>query len=198
MIPTMIYLASTSPRRRELLDQIGVSHVLLQVDVDEQVFVNESPEAYVRRLAQAKAVAGLHCRQVVNEPHPVLAADTAVVIDNDILGKPRDQSEGLAMLAALSGRCHQVLTAVALADQRQVRLALSRTEVCFRQLSAEECLAYWNSGESVDKAGAYAIQGRAAMFISHISGSYSGVVGLPLYETACLMQAAGGAAELEV
>jgi len=128
---------------------------------------------------------------VISEPRPVVAADTAVVIDNRILGKPRDQADGLAMLAALSGRCHQVLTAVAVADQNRVRLALSQTEVCFRELSAAECLAYWHCGEAVDKAGAYAIQGRAAMYISHISGSYSGVVGLPLYETAGLLQAAG-------
>ena len=185
---TMIYLASASPRRRELLDQIGVSYTLVRVDVDERVLTDEAPEAYVRRLAEAKAVAGL---RLVAGQGLVLAADTAVVIDDHILGKPLDRAAGLAMLAALSGRCHQVLTAVALADRRQVRLALSRTEVCFRPLSADECLAYWMSGESADKAGGYAIQGRAAMYISRINGSYSGVVGLPLYETACLLQAAG-------
>lgn len=184
----MIYLASASPRRRELLEQIGVGYTLVHVDVDEQVLAGELPEPYVRRLAQAKAVAGL---KLVSGPYPVLAADTAVVIDDRILGKPADQAEGLAMLAALSGRCHQVLTAVALADQHQVRLAVSRTEVCFRHLSDAECLAYWMSGEAVDKAGGYAIQGRAAMYITRINGSYSGVVGLPLYETACLLQEGG-------
>lgn len=174
-----------------MLDQIGVSYIVEAVDVDERIVKGESPEAYVRRLAQAKAVAGLRSERVLAKPYPVLAADTAVVVDEQILGKPRDQAEGLAMLAALSGRCHQVFTAVALADPEQVRLALSCTRVCFRQLSVSECLDYWNSGEAVDKAGAYAIQGRAAKYIKHISGSYSGVVGLPLYETAGLLQDAG-------
>jgi septum formation protein len=187
----MIYLASTSPRRRELLMQIGVSYHCLQVDIDESLVAGESAEDYVRRLAKAKAEAGACCQAVLKNPHPVLAADTAVVVDERILGKPRDQQHGLAMLASLSGRCHQVLTAVALAKQQQVLVRLSRTEVCFRPLSSEECLDYWQAGESDDKAGAYGIQGVAARFISHICGSYSGVVGLPLYETAELLQDAG-------
>jgi septum formation protein len=187
----MIYLASASPRRRELLDQIGVSYALLPVAVDEQISGGESAEAYVERLARAKAAAGWQTLQRNPDAPPVLAADTAVVVDDRILGKPEDRDDGLAMLAALSGRCHRVLTAVALMDGRQTRMAINTTEVCFRTLSAAERAAYWSTGEALDKAGAYAIQGRAAKYISRIDGSYSGVVGLPLFETAELLRAAG-------
>lgn len=187
----MIYLASASPRRRELLDQIGVSYAVLPVAVDEQVGVGESAAAYVERLARAKATAGWKTVQQNPDVPPVLAADTAVVVDDRILGKPRDRDDGLAMLATLSGRCHRVLTAVALIDGRQTRVAVNTTEVCFRILSAAERAAYWSTGEPLDKAGAYALQGLAAQYISRINGSYSGVVGLPLFETAELLRAAG-------
>jgi len=184
-----LYLASTSPRRRELLSQIGVSFQTVTPDIPEQPLPDESPEAYVRRLAQDKARAGL---ALVDGPAVVIGSDTSVVLDDDILGKPRDQADGLAMLARLSGRGHRVLTAVALVDRggrHQSRLSVS--EVVFRNLGADECLAYWRTGEPADKAGAYAIQGRAAVFVEHLSGSYSGVMGLPLFETAELLRAFG-------
>jgi septum formation protein len=187
----MIYLASASPRRRELLDQIGISYTLLPVDVDERVIAGESAETYVKRLARSKAATGWTTVQRRADVYPVLAADTAVVVDDRILGKPADREDGLAMLAALSGRCHRVLTAVALTDGQQARVVMNATEVCFRTLSAAERMAYWTTGEPIDKAGAYAIQGRAAQYISRINGSYSSVVGLPLFETAGLLQAAG-------
>jgi len=182
-----IYLASTSPRRRELLSQIGVSFHTVTPDIPEQPLPDESPEAYVRRLAQEKAAAGL---ALVDGPAIVIGSDTSVVLDDAILGKPRDQADGLAMLARLSGRAHRVLTAVALVDREgRHRSRLSVSEVVFRNLEAEECLAYWQTGEPADKAGGYAIQGRGAMFIEHLSGSYSGVMGLPLFETAELLRA---------
>jgi len=152
----------------------------------------ELPEDYVGRLARAKAEVAWHTIADAELVRPVLAADTAVVIDNRILGKPRDQEDGLSMLHELSGRCHLVLTAVAVVSNcGRIDMALSRSEVCFRVVSEMESLAYWRCGESVDKAGAYAIQGHAAAMISSINGSYSGVMGLPLYETAQLLTAAG-------
>jgi septum formation protein len=184
-----IYLASSSPRRRELLSQIGVSFQALSPDIPEQPLPDESPEAYVRRLALEKAAAGL---ALADGPAIVIGSDTSVVLDDDILGKPRDQADGLAMLARLSGRGHRVLTAVAMMDETGRRVSrLSVSEVVFRNLGTEECLAYWQSGEPADKAGGYAIQGRGAMFIEHLSGSYSGVMGLPLFETAELLQGFG-------
>lgn len=182
-----IYLASSSPRRRELLSQIGVSFDTVIPDIPEQPLPDESPEAYVRRMAQEKAAAGL---VLVDGPAIVIGSDTSVVLDDVILGKPQDQADGLAMLARLSGRAHRVLTAVAIVDrsgQHQSRLSVS--EVVFRNLEAEECLDYWQTGEPEDKAGSYAIQGRAAVFVEHLSGSYSGVMGLPLFETAELLRA---------
>ena len=187
----MIYLASASPRRRELLEQIGVDYQLLSVDVDETSHDAEVAEDYVQRLALAKANAGWQA--VVSEGRavkPVLAADTSVVVDGQILGKPRDRAEGLAMLQLLSGRCHRVMTAVALVgDKSDVMLSIS--DVSFRVVTQQECQAYWVTGEPVDKAGGYAVQGRAAQFICHLRGSYSGVMGLPLYETAELLASAG-------
>lgn len=189
-----IYLASGSPRRRELLQQIGISYRTVVADVDETLLPGEQPAAYAARLALAKARAGwdlvaAHHGKV--EPMPVLGADTAVVLDSVILGKPRDRSEGLAMLAALSGREHRVMSAVALVagDRKAVRVQQSR--VSFRLLTQAECEAYWDSGEPADKAGAYGIQGRAAVFIAGLEGSYSGVMGLPLFETAELLQEFG-------
>ena len=167
-----LYLASASPRRRELLTQIGVPLSVLATAIDESPLPNETPAAYVERLARGKAAAGLAMLEGRGEDGCVLGADTSVVIDGRILGKPVDQAEGLAMLAALSGREHQVLTAVALA-------------------AAEEALRYWQSGEPADKAGGYAIQGLGAIFVSRIEGSYSAVVGLPLCETAELLREFG-------
>lgn len=185
-----IYLASQSPRRRELLRQIGVTFQALPVEVDEALGSPHEPAAeYVRRLALEKARTGW--RQVRHHhPRPVLGADTAVAVDERILGKPADRADGLAMLALLSGRTHRVLTAVALCWDGQHRVSLSASEVSFRPLSDAERAAYWASGEPRDKAGAYAIQGLAALFITRIAGSYSGIVGLPLLETGELLRAA--------
>jgi septum formation protein len=185
----VVYLASSSPRRRELLAQIGLGFRVLQVDIDETPRPGESPQAYVRRLALAKARAG---RDAVErrEVRPVLGADTSVIVDGVMLGKPRDRAHGIEMLLRLSGRSHEVLTAVALAGMREaVRLSTSR--VTFRTLGRAECEAYWDTGEPRDKAGGYAIQGHAAAFVSRLEGSYSGVVGLPLYETAQLLKEFG-------
>ena len=183
-----IYLASASPRRRELLRQIGVSYRLLRVEVDETPLPDETPGDYVVRLALAKARTG--CAALGRRrPAPVLGADTAVVVDDVILGKPCDRAEGLALLALLSGREHQVLSAVALADPRREAVKIQESRVRFRELSLAGRAAYWDSGEPLDKAGGYAIQGRAAAFITELRGSYSGVMGLPLFETAELLQA---------
>jgi len=180
-------LASMSPRRRELLAQIGVAHCISAPHIDEAVRAGEPPADYVVRMARSKALA-------VREQHaglPVLAADTIVVIDELILGKPAGAAEALAMLERLSGRAHEVLTAVALASAAGLTFRLSASEVRLRALSRAECIAYWESGEPKDKAGAYAIQGKGAVFIESLSGSYSGVMGLPLYETAQLLHSAG-------
>lgn len=189
MMEALIYLASRSPRRRELLHQIGVNHRLLDIEVDEQVRSGESPSDYVLRLSQDKAVAGLEARQG-GESLPVLAADTCVVIDGQMLGKPADRQEGLNMLRRLSGATHRVYTAVAL-DDGCLATHLSVSEVSFRSLSEAEMAAYWATSEPADKAGGYAIQGLAAQFVRELRGSYSGVMGLPLYETAELLRGAG-------
>ena len=185
-----IYLASGSPRRRELLTQIGVPFQLLEVAVDETVVPGESPQGYVMRLAEAKAAAGWSVKPV-EQPAPVLAADTAVVVDGRILVKPADARHGERMLCELSGRVHSVLTAVALATGAGVRTRLCRSEVTFRVITPAEAHAYWDTGEPHDKAGGYAIQGRAAVFVAALCGSYSGVMGLPLFETAQLLDAEG-------
>ena len=191
-----IYLASRSPRRRELLSQIGVRYHLLlfrerlgeRPEVDEALLEGESAAAYVERMARAKAEAGWNRMLQRNLPHaPVLAADTTVALGGRILGKPRDRAEAAEMLAALSGERHEVLTAVALKNHDQVEFALSTSEVLLKKMSAEEIAQYVASGEGDDKAGAYAIQGRAARFIVELRGSYSGVMGLPLYETSLLL-----------
>lgn len=182
-----IYLASTSPRRRELLAQLGIGFVPLDVTVDETPLPDEHPAAYVSRLALAKARAGW---QVPARRHdwPVLGADTTVVVDGTLLGKPRDRADGLAMLARLSGRSHQVLSAVALVQGAHEAVRQQVSTVRFRTLDSAECQAYWATGEPADKAGGYAIQGRAAAFIADLQGSYSGVMGLPLFETAELLR----------
>jgi septum formation protein len=183
-------LASGSPRRRELLRQIGVSFQVIGADLDETAYPGESPVAYVSRLAGAKAAVGWE-RSRSSGDAPVLAADTAVVLDGRILGKPADMNDAMAMLLGLSGRVHEVLTAVALRTTAGAQIQVSRSTVTFRRIDPAEARAYWATGEPSDKAGAYAIQGYAAIFISDIQGSYSGVMGLPLFETASLLQAAG-------
>lgn len=191
-----IYLASRSPRRRELLAQVGVRYHLLLFrsrpdsppDVDESILANEQPDTYVERVARAKAQAGWRLLRLRNLPFaPVLAADTTVALDGQILGKPADRKEAAEMLAALSGRRHDVFTAVALMRDERIDSAVSRSEVQFKQLSPEEIAQYIATGECDDKAGAYAIQGRAARFIMELRGSYSGVMGLPLFETGQLL-----------
>ncbi len=182
-----LFLASASPRRRELLTQIGVPFTLLPVSIDEAPDAAEAPEAYVQRLAREKALAGL--AQAADATACVLGADTTVVLDGRILGKPADRADALAMLQALSGREHQVMTAVALADARQCVVRLVTTRVRMRAIPAAQAEAYWASGEPQDKAGGYAIQGWGAVFVSAVEGSYSAVVGLPLCETAQLLDA---------
>jgi septum formation protein len=179
-----LYLASGSPRRRELLIQIGVPFTVVSAPIDESPLPDESAPAYVERLARAKACAGLAC---VEGPAVVLGADTAVVLDGRILGKPENREDALAMLADLSGREHQVLTAVALSDGLRAQSLCVTSNVRFRAISADEAQRYWASGEPVDKAGGYAIQGLGAVFVTGLSGSYSAVVGLPLSETAELL-----------
>ena len=179
-----LYLASGSPRRRELLAQIGVPFSVVSAPIDETPLPNESAPAYVERLARAKAAAGLAC---LEGPAVVLGADTAVVLDGRILGKPENREDALAMLAGLSGREPQVLTAVALSDGQRVHSLCVTSKVRFRAISAEEAQRYWASGEPADKAGGYAIQGLGAVFVTGLSGSYSAVVGLPLSETAELL-----------
>ena len=183
----LLCLASVSPRRRELLAQIGVPHIVSGADIDETVLAGETPRDYVGRMARQKA---LTVRDK-GEALPVLAADTTVVLDDVIYGKPVDRADGIGMLRRLSGRTHEVLTAVAFADLRGVASRLSVSSVRFRELTAEECAAYWETGEPCDKAGGYAVQGAAAVFIESLSGSYSGVMGLPLFETAELLRVAG-------
>jgi septum formation protein len=187
--PGTLVLASASPRRRELLTQIAVPHEVVAVDIDESALPGEAPVALALRLAREKAIAG---RSRDGGRRAVLGADTIVVLDGQVFGKPRDAADARRMLAALSGRSHLVISAVALAlPGGAVNDALSSTEVQMRPMTGAEIDAYWASGEPSGKAGAYAIQGGGAVFIQHIRGSYSGVMGLPLYETALLLQSAG-------
>jgi septum formation protein len=204
LLDKSIYLASRSPRRRELLGHIGAKfHLLLfrnragaEPDVDESPNAGEDPREYVMRMAVMKAEAGWRRMLERNLPKaPVLAADTTVTLEGRIYGKPRDRADAQGMLAALSGKRHEVLTAVALKFDEQMETALSVSEVQFRELAAGEIREYVASGEPDDKAGAYAIQGRAALFVAEIRGSQSGIVGLPLYETAQLLQKMGGRRE---
>jgi septum formation protein len=204
LLDRSIYLASRSPRRRELLGHIGVKfHLLLfrnrpgaAPDIDEVPQPGEDPRDYVMRLARAKAAVGWKRMLERNLPRaPVLAADTTVALEGRIFGKPQDRADAEQMLAALSGKRHEVLTAVALQFDDEVETALSVSDVQFRSLAQDEIRAYVATGESDDKAGAYAIQGRAALFVAEIRGSQSGIVGLPLYETAQLLQKMGGRRE---
>ena len=193
MQESFIYLASGSPRRRELLAQLGVSFELLVTDIDESLRSDEPADAYVRRMAMDKARAALG--QMTARRAPVLGADTTVVVDRHILGKPADREAAAEMLRRLSGGNHEVLTAVAVVDgagdEAREAVAVSRTIVTFRSLNDAEIDGYWATGEPRDKAGGYAIQGLGAVFIEAIHGSYSGVMGLPLFETAHLLNGFG-------
>ncbi len=183
-----LYLASTSPRRRELLQQLGLVFSVLRIDVDESRLPGESPEQYVQRLAEAKAAAGLaQCPP----GSVVIAADTTVALGDAELGKPATEAEAIAMWTRLSGGEHRVLTGVAVASADELRAEVVATQVRFRDIASEEMAAYWASGEPADKAGGYAIQGRGAVFVTGIEGSYSNVVGLPLAETAALLATFG-------
>ena len=187
-----ICLASASPRRGELLRQIGVSYVVRPADLDEAERAGESPAEYVERLARAKAEWVWQARQQARlEPLPVLGSDTTVTVDGLVLGKPQDEAALLNTFARLSGREHEVLSAVALVTASGIQARLSRTRVRFRIVTSDEARSYWATGEPSDKAGGYAIQGYGAVFIESIAGSYSGVMGLPLAETAELLVAAG-------
>lgn len=190
MISPHIYLASASPRRRELLQQLGVRFEVLAQDVAEVRREGESPEAFVERLALEKAQAGW-VQLTAAQRLPVLGADTVVVVDEQVLGKPAGRDDALAMLARLSGRTHRVLSAVALLGQDGARVRVSESRVTFRVIEEQERAAYWASGEPADKAGAYAIQGLGALFVRHLEGSYSGVMGLPLFETGELLREFG-------
>lgn len=184
-----LYLASASPRRRELLAQIGVRFASVSASVDETPRANELPADYVCRLAKAKAKAGLQQLSAEGKPLlPVLGADTTVVIGQQILGKPESEADALGMLTRLSGNVHTVLTAVTLIAGEKSHTRLSESKVEFRTLTKQEMKTYWATGEPADKAGAYGIQGRGAVFVKAIHGSYSGIVGLPLAETAELLK----------
>lgn len=195
-----IYLASRSPRRRELLTQIGVHFDMLlfrtppraDSDVSEEALANEAPLDYVRRVALAKARHGQRLiaeRQLV--PRPVLSADTTLDLDGEIIGKPSDAADAERILSTLSGRTHRVLSAVVVGFGERMETVTSISDVCFRALSESEIRHYVQSGEPMDKAGAYGLQGRASMFVQEIRGSYSGIVGLPLCETSLLLQKFG-------
>jgi len=195
-----IYLASKSPRRRELLAQIGVHFDLMlfragtreDPQTSEDAHTGETPDDYVQRVAIAKATHGAQLVGVRRlAPRPVLAADTTLDVDGEIIGKPRDEQDAMAILGRLSGRSHRVLTCVAVAHGERIEHRTSISEVRFRQLDPEEIRRYVLSGEPMDKAGAYGIQGRAAIFIEEIRGSHSGIVGLPLCETALLLRTFG-------
>jgi septum formation protein len=183
----VLRLASASPRRRQLLDLIGVNHVITPADIDETPHVAEPADRYVMRLAREKAEA-IWARY---QDLPVLAADTTVVVDTEILGKPESESDAQAMLGKLSGREHLVHTGIALRTRNGVKVGISTTRVSFLPLTPAQIRAYWASGEPQGKAGAYAIQGLGAVFVSNISGSYTGVMGLPLCETAAMLRAHG-------
>lgn len=181
-----IYLASVSPRRRQLLEQLGVHFAEVRQEVEETLQPRESPEVFVLRLALEKARAGLRALPE-DRIRPVLGADTVVVIDEEVLGKPTDEAHAIAMLERLSGQVHRVLTGVAIVAAEHEATRLSVSNVTFRQLEPDELHAYWRSGEPRGKAGGYAIQGHGAVFIEHLDGSYSGVMGLPLFEVGDLL-----------
>ncbi len=198
MLPTFLYLASQSPRRRQLLEQLGIRHELLLPDVSEDTealevaIKNEAPSVYVKRVTGLKldaAVQRMKARGLLTAP--VLCSDTTVAMGRTIYGKPDDAAHAQAMLIALSGHTHRVLTAVAVQHGDQRLTALCVSKVRFAPMSVDDIKTYADSGEPLGKAGAYAVQGRAAAFIAHISGSYSGIMGLPMFETANLLRSVG-------
>ncbi len=191
MIFPSIYLASNSPRRRELLTQIGVDFSVLSVDVDESRFENELAVDYVQRVAIAKAQAGWN-RLSETEKKPVLGSDTSVVLEGDVLGKPSDAQHAREMLQRLSGQQHQVMTAVAIVTAEKIWIELNTNSVTFAKLSSKDIDWYISTQEGIDKAGGYAVQGLAALFIEKIEGSYSGIMGLPLRETGLLLTQVAG------
>lgn len=186
-----LWLASQSPRRRELLAQLGVAFEIIEVDVPEMRGSDESPHAYVERVACAKAQAGLRAASRRDPNAVVLGADTEVVLEDRVFGKPRDAADAAAMLRMLSGRTHAVVSVVCCAAASCTNIAVCESTVAFAELDDSAITRYVTTGEPFGKAGAYAIQGRAAAFIAHLSGSYSGVMGLPLFETARLLREAG-------
>ena len=197
-MPTFVYLASQSPRRRQLLEQLGVAYELLLPDDSEDaealegVLPNEAPRAYVQRVTQLKLDAALARMKRRKLPAaPVLCSDTTVALGKEILGKPESAKDAQRMLHTLSGQTHRVLTAVALGTARRREQALSVSNVRFAVMKPAQIKSYADSGEPMGKAGAYAVQGRAAAYIEHISGSYSGIMGLPMFETAQLLRAFG-------
>ena len=186
----MLYLASKSPRRAELLARLGVDFGVLDLDIPEQRQPGEPAEEYVRRVAREKAGAGLLTVMAVPDAI-VLGADTEVILDDEVFGKPRDAADAAAMLRRLSGRTHHAVTAVSLVSAGREAQAVSVSEVSFAELGEEEIAAYLATGQAEDKAGAYGIQGAAERFVRHLSGSYSGVMGLPLHETSQLLKSFG-------
>ena len=180
----LLYLASTSPRRREILQSLGVEFEVVMVETDESPLAGESAEDLVVRLARAKAEAATGAEYV-------LGSDTVVVLDDVVLGKPENADDAVDMLLTLSGRSHTVLTGVALRTSNGTRVVLSKTDVRFREIDRDEAIRYWHSGEPADKAGSYGIQGLGGMFVEAINGSYSGVMGLPVFETVELLKSAG-------
>lgn len=188
--PPRLYLASGSPRRREILEQLGFQLERVHADIDESVHDGEDAASYTQRLAREKAAAGWGIAQALGlPPRPLLSADTTVVLDGEIFGKPTDADDAYRMLRAFSGRTHQVLTSVAIRLHDRVEIATSSTDVTFKTLSDAEIERYIDTGEPFDKAGAYGIQGKASIFVQHIAGSFTGVVGLPVFETAQLLAA---------
>ena len=183
----MIYLASGSPRRAELLEQIGVKFNVHAIEIDETRLAGEAPAEYVCRVAIEKARVAARHLSMQQDDYSVLAADTTIALDGDIIGKPADQDDCRCILSQLSDRQHLVLTAVALATPKGIAWRMAQSRVSFKALSPREIESYCASEEPMDKAGAYAIQGKAALFIKHLEGSYSAVMGLPLYETAELL-----------
>lgn len=187
-----VYLASASPRRQALLQQAGIRFKVILPEIEEVKHPGESAEVFVMRVARDKARAGREL--VIKEGRPaapVLAADTCIVLDKEIIGKPGDREEGIRILTSLAGRSHGVLTAVVLMEEGKSQQALSRSRVVFGPMSEKEIEDYWESGEPIDKAGAYAIQGKAAVFIERIEGSYTGIVGLPLFEVVNMIKKIG-------
>ena len=186
-----VYLASASPRRRELLEQIGIEFNLVEIRFPEDILVGETPRAYVERVALQKALIGHRQLDAVKESCVVIGADTAVVVDNHILGKPTNYVDAVRMLQLLSDREHEVLSAVAMTDGKRQKTVCQTSRVRMRQIADDEIGQYWQTGEPADKAGSYAVQGKGAVFIRHIEGSYSGIMGLPIFETVALLSEFG-------